>query len=145
MAVDMGAVKLGRTFAALALAGTALAGCDMAPAYHPQTPAVPQQFAELPGWQAAEPMDALPRGKWWEAFGDPQLNALEEQADKASPTLAAALARYDAATAAARSAPPRCCPRWMPVDRRSAPVSRGTGLPRRGGPRPMISTMSALR
>jgi multidrug efflux system outer membrane protein len=102
MAVDMGAVKLGRTFAALALAGTALAGCDMAPAYHPQTPAVPQQFAELPGWQAAEPMDALPRGKWWEAFGDPQLNALEEQADKASPTLAAALARYDAATAAAR-------------------------------------------
>lgn len=95
------AAKTGRTLLVLALAGTALAGCDMAPAYHPATPAVPPHFAETPGWQAAEPMDALPRGKWWESFGDPQLNTLEDQAEKASPTLAAALARYDAAIAAA--------------------------------------------
>nr|WP_206242766.1 efflux transporter outer membrane subunit [Novosphingobium terrae] len=98
----MGAFKKGQALLVLALAGTALAGCDMAPAYHPKAPDVPPHFAETPGWQAAEPMDALPRGKWWEGFNDPQLNALEDQAEKASPTLAAALARYDAATAAAR-------------------------------------------
>ena len=47
-------------------------------------------------------MDAAPRGDWWMAFGDPTLNDLEARADKASPTLAAALARYDQARAIAR-------------------------------------------
>jgi outer membrane protein, multidrug efflux system len=91
-----------RALAVLALAGTALAGCDMAPAYHPATVAMPQQFAALPGWEEARPADGAARGQWWLGFNDPQLNALEEQAEKASPTLAAALARYEAATAAAR-------------------------------------------
>lgn len=86
----------------LALASTALAGCNMAPAYHPASVAVPDHFASLPGWEEARPADGMARGQWWKGFNDPQLDALEEQAEKASPTLAAALARYDAATAAAR-------------------------------------------
>ena len=90
-----------RVAVALALAGTALSGCDMAPAYHPATVAVPDYFAALPGWEEARPADAAPRGAWWKGFNDPQLDALEEQAEKASPTLANALARYDAARAAA--------------------------------------------
>jgi hypothetical protein len=32
-----------------------------------------------PDWKAAQPNDQIARGKWWEIFQDPQLNALEEQ------------------------------------------------------------------
>lgn len=96
------AVEMARALAVLALAGTALGGCNMAPAYHPVAVAVPASFATDPGWEAATPMDGASRGAWWQGFHDPQLDALEVQAETASPTLAAALARYDAATAAAR-------------------------------------------
>ena len=44
-------------------------------------------------------MDAGARGQWWEAFHDPVLDDLETRAVAASPTLAAALARYDQARA----------------------------------------------
>lgn len=30
-------------------------------------------------WQPADPSDGMLRGKWWEIFGDPQLNRLEER------------------------------------------------------------------
>jgi len=78
-----------------------LAGCSMAPDYRPPATPVPQNFKELEGWTAATPMDQAPRGQWWEAFGDPVLNDLEARAEQASPTLAAALARYDQAKASA--------------------------------------------
>jgi NodT family efflux transporter outer membrane factor (OMF) lipoprotein len=64
----------------------ALAGCSVGPKYHPPAapaPAVykesPTQFKESDGWKAAQPSDAMLRGKWWEIFKDPELNALEEQ------------------------------------------------------------------
>lgn len=79
-----------------------LAACSMAPDYHPPETATPAAFKEVAGWTAARPMDAAPRGAWWEAFGDPVLNDLETRAERASPTLAAALARYDQARATAR-------------------------------------------
>jgi multidrug efflux system outer membrane protein len=74
----------------------------MAPEYSPPKTTVPAAYKETAGWTAANPMDAAPRGAWWEAFGDPVLNDLETRADAASPTLAAALARYDQARASAR-------------------------------------------
>lgn len=86
----------------IALLPMLLAACSMAPDYHPPEAAAPAAFKEVAGWTAAQPMDAAPRGAWWEAFGDPVLNDLEARAEKASPTLAAALARYDQARAAAR-------------------------------------------
>ncbi|MBA4089045.1 MAG: RND transporter [Sphingobium sp.] len=79
-----------------------LGGCSMAPAYQPPQIAAPQAYKEMAGWTVATPMDAVPRGPWWEAFGDPVLNELETRAQAASPTLAAALARYDQARAVAR-------------------------------------------
>lgn len=93
-----------RRAAALLLAGLPLplGACSMAPAYQPPATTVPQSFKEVEGWTAATPMDAAARGKWWEAFSDPVLNDLEARAGQASPTLAAALARYDQARAAAR-------------------------------------------
>jgi multidrug efflux system outer membrane protein len=86
-----------------------LAGCSFAPEYRPPTTAAPAAFKEdLPappaGWAAATPQDAAERGNWWSAFRDPVLDDLEKRAEQASPTLSAALARYDAARAAVREA-----------------------------------------
>lgn len=92
-----------RTRRLTALAPALLAGCSMAPDYQPPETAAPAQYKEVSGWTAATPLDALPRGNWWEAFNDPVLNDLEERAETASPTLMAALARYDEALATARS------------------------------------------
>ena len=79
-----------------------VAGCSLAPSYRPPQTPVPADYKEAAGWTAATPMDAAPRGAWWQAFDDPLLDDLETRADKASPTLAAALARYDQARAVAR-------------------------------------------
>lgn len=91
-----------RALLALAVLASGLGACSMAPAYRPPEIAAPATFKEVAGWSAATPSDAEGRGDWWRAFGDPVLDDLEVRAAKASPTLAAALARYDAARAAAR-------------------------------------------
>jgi len=63
-----------------------LAGCNVGPKYVPPSmtaPAAfkesPEQFKEQDGWTVAQPQDATLRGKWWEIYNDPELNALEEQ------------------------------------------------------------------
>ena len=50
-------------------------------------------------WKAAQPNDAARRGKWWEVFGDPDLNALEEQVTVSNQTIALAEAQYRGARA----------------------------------------------
>lgn len=87
--------------AALLLAGCSMAGCSMAPDYHAPETAAPPAFREVEGWSQAVPRDAEARGEWWTMFADPALDDLEKRAEAASPTLAAALARYDQARAAA--------------------------------------------
>ena len=39
----------------------------------------PQNFPGSDAWKVAQPQDAMLRGKWWEIFNDPQLNALEDK------------------------------------------------------------------
>lgn len=98
------AKRAARTAFAVALTAALLGGCSMAPNYTPpqsSLPATPEQFAEMQGWAPAAPRDAELRGDWWTVFGDPVLNDLEARAAAASPTLAAALARYDQARGAA--------------------------------------------
>jgi NodT family efflux transporter outer membrane factor (OMF) lipoprotein len=67
-----------------------LAGCVVGPKYHPPSPPQPPAAvykesptqSQEPGlWTPAQPADAKLRGKWWEIFNDPELNALEEQLD----------------------------------------------------------------
>ena len=94
---------------ALALAG--LAACSLAPPYRPPTVALPTTFKEAGPWAGARPADALPRGAWWQAFGDPTLNGLEARIQDANPTLAEAAARYDQARALARQAQANESPR----------------------------------
>ncbi|MCX5893688.1 MAG: TolC family protein, partial [Deltaproteobacteria bacterium] len=52
----------------------------------------------------AQPRDELPRGKWWEIYHDPQLNALEEQVDISNQNIAAAEANFRQALALIRVA-----------------------------------------
>ena len=87
------------TFAAVA-AALALAGCAVGPDY--QRPAVDAPaFKETGAWKPAEPGEQLPRGKWWEAFGDPVLNGLEGRVEVSSNSLHIAEAQYRQAQATA--------------------------------------------
>jgi NodT family efflux transporter outer membrane factor (OMF) lipoprotein len=64
-----------------------LSGCMVGPKYVkpavPTAPAFkeqpPESFKETGDWKPAQPSDQSLRGKWWEIFGDSQLNALEEE------------------------------------------------------------------
>lgn len=87
-----------------------LAGCSVGPKY--SRPAVetppaykeepPQSFKEAGVWKAAQPGDQGPRGKWWEIYDDPQLNALEDQVTVSNQDLKAAEARFREARALVR-------------------------------------------
>jgi NodT family efflux transporter outer membrane factor (OMF) lipoprotein len=92
------------------LLGLLLAGCTVGPKYIkptvPTTPAykeeAPSSFKESDQWQPAHPGDQLSRGNWWEIFGDPELNKLEEQIAGSNQTLKVAEARFREARAAIR-------------------------------------------
>ena len=50
-------------------------------------------------WKPAQPSAHLPRGSWWEMFGDPELNRLEGLATTNNQQLAAAFANFQQARA----------------------------------------------
>jgi NodT family efflux transporter outer membrane factor (OMF) lipoprotein len=60
-------------------------GCTIGPKYQRPaiavTPVAFKELAENDTWKMATPSDTLMKGKWWEIFGDPQLNKLEEMVD----------------------------------------------------------------
>jgi len=76
---------------ALAAGLALLGGCRVGPKYvAPNMPAppafkeaAPAAYADAPPgtWTPAQPQDAALKGKWWEAFNEPELNGLEEQLD----------------------------------------------------------------
>ena len=74
----------------------AAGGCVVGPTYHRPAPVISAAFKEPPpeGWKSAQPNDAVPRGKWWEIYNDPQLNALEEQVSISNQNVIAAIAQY---------------------------------------------------
>jgi multidrug efflux system outer membrane protein len=87
------------------LVALALAGCATAPKPPELALSVPAAYTEAAGaaaghWKPAQPAEGQARGDWWLAFQDAKLNALEQQAQAASPNLAAAAARVKAARAA---------------------------------------------
>lgn len=71
------------------------------PAYKEQAP---PEFKEANGWKPAEPGDSLIKGKWWEIYNDPGLNALEEMVAINNQNVLQAEANYRFATAATRVA-----------------------------------------
>ncbi len=95
------------------LCGTLLfQGCVVGPRYNRakvQTPGTfkevtPDDLKQMDGWKVAQPQDSALHGKWWEIFGDPQLNALEEQVNISNQNVAAAFAGFMAARAVERQA-----------------------------------------
>jgi len=88
---------------ALGVSALLLCGCTVGPNYkRPDTP-VPADYKESANFKSAEPGDALSKGKWWEVYSDPQLNALEEQIAVSNQTLKAAQAQFAEARAAIRT------------------------------------------
>jgi NodT family efflux transporter outer membrane factor (OMF) lipoprotein len=87
-----------------------VAGCMVGPKYvKPNTPLAPafkeqppESFKESNGWIPAQPGDQGLRGKWWEIFGDSQLNALEEEVTLSNQDLKVAEARLRQARATIR-------------------------------------------
>jgi NodT family efflux transporter outer membrane factor (OMF) lipoprotein len=87
-----------------------LSGCMVGPKYvKPTAPTAPgfkeqppESFKESDGWKTAQPGDQALRGKWWETFGDPQLNALEEEVTVSNQDLKVAEARFRQARAMIR-------------------------------------------
>ncbi len=71
-----------------------LSGCDLAPAYDPPHYVLPASWRGQGPFAVASPSDTLPRGPWWEQFGDPLLNRLEQQAVADNPSLAAMYEQY---------------------------------------------------
>jgi len=94
------------------LATALLAGCNVGPGYHrpaAETPVAfkeltPDQASQTSGWKQAQPKDRTLRGKWWELFNDPELNALEEQAGASNQTVAGSLAAFFEARALVKQA-----------------------------------------
>jgi NodT family efflux transporter outer membrane factor (OMF) lipoprotein len=103
-----------RAAVTLLCAALLLQGCDVGPKYKRPAPSapVPASFKEvtpddlqkMDGWKVAQPQDSALHGKWWEIFGDTQLNALEEQVSVSNQNVAAAFANFMAARAVVRQA-----------------------------------------
>ena len=83
-----------------------LPACTVGPDYVKPVPVetMPAAYKELEGWKVAEPQDGTIPERWWEIYGDPVLNALEERIAISNLTIATAEARFRQARAAVRMA-----------------------------------------
>ena len=86
------------------------AGCTVGPNYQrpsapvppaykenggaPASPSIPPPAPQNGAWKPAQPADGVLRGKWWELYGDPQLNDLEDKVAVSNQTLKAAAEQY---------------------------------------------------
>ncbi len=95
--------ELQQTFLPLVTA-LVLAGCVSVPAIDASTlPAAPASFKEGDGrWTVAAPAAAQPRGEWWKAFADRDLDDLMARADHGNTGIQVAAARLAQARAIAR-------------------------------------------
>lgn len=84
-----------------------LQGCNVGPRYRPPVmpapPAFkeqgPRQAADGTTWKSAQPQDSALRGKWWELYQEPELNALEDRVVISNQNVAQAFANFTAARA----------------------------------------------
>ncbi|CAL8479840.1 efflux transporter outer membrane subunit [Caballeronia sp. S22] len=84
---------------AAALVCVTLAACSTVPPYQTPEVAVPAHFAGSPLWSVAAPADSTPRGPWWKAFKDPQLDDLEARVNVSNQSLKKAVSSLQEARA----------------------------------------------
>jgi len=112
--------RAARRRAASGLAGAAafclslMSACNVGPRYAPPSAPTPPAFkgaspaaysAAPPGsWQPAQPRDAELKGKWWEMFNEPELNALEDRLNIDNQNIAQSFQNFMAARAQVREA-----------------------------------------
>src|SRR5690606_34287615 len=87
----------------LIAATLSLQSCTVGPDYQRPAVAVPSGFKERPDWKPASPDQQPISANWWEIFGDPLLNQLEQQIP-ANPSLAQAEAQFRQSKALAENA-----------------------------------------
>jgi NodT family efflux transporter outer membrane factor (OMF) lipoprotein len=93
----------------MALLPLVLAGCTVGPKYRRPSAPVPitsayKESRAAGTWKVADPSDAMLRGKWWEIFGEPELNGLEQRLNLDNQTIKQAFELYMAARAQIRVA-----------------------------------------
>ena len=100
---------LGRMISCIGLFGvcavlTFFVACTVGPDYIKPTIETPSSYKEAEEWKIAQPRDHIVRGAWWKIFGDPQLDALEEQVNVSNQNVAVAEANFRQARALVRAA-----------------------------------------
>jgi len=117
---------------AVALAFLVLSSCAVGPNYQrPEATTIPAAYTGVSEeWKMATPQAHMPKGSWWEMYGDPELNRLEIDAESANQDLKAATARFEQARAVADVARSGFFPRlgvsFLPV-RQADSENRPTG------------------
>jgi NodT family efflux transporter outer membrane factor (OMF) lipoprotein len=92
-------IQGGALFASLML----MCACAVGPRYSRPPAPEPPDYKETPqNWKPAQPADQTLRGKWWEVYQDPELNALEEKINISNQNLKAAQAQFEQARATVR-------------------------------------------
>lgn len=92
-----------------------LTGCTVGPKYTPPVTPTPPSFKEFKEsapqqspdgtlWRIAKPQDEASRGKWWEVYGEPELNQLETKLNTSNQTIAQSYQNFIAARALVRQA-----------------------------------------
>jgi NodT family efflux transporter outer membrane factor (OMF) lipoprotein len=95
-----GILKLAALLGALIL----FSGCNRGLRYQRTQVETPPAYKEMEGWKTAQPQDDTLRGKWWETFNEPQLNAFEEKVNVSNQNIASAAASFLAARALVKEA-----------------------------------------
>jgi multidrug efflux system outer membrane protein len=118
---------------------TAMTGCTLGPDYQRPEVTMPTKYREAAPWKEANPADALDKGDWWQVYGDPVLDGLQQQALAANQDLKAAVARVDQARAAARISESNLYPR---LDLNPSGVRSHSAADLSGGKSSTMTTLS---
>lgn len=140
-----------RSVLAPALLAGLLAGCAVGPDYQRPPVELPKTFKEASlspeaaqRWKAAQPSDAMTRGRWWAIFNDAELDVLQEQALAANQDLKAAAARVAQARALQKGANSERLPRvdagFGATRQRASNVAQGLSA---GAPNPPVTVWRA--
>ena len=125
--------RLAGLFPAAAIVLGLMGACRVGPRYVAPTVSAPPAFKEAAGtWQPSQPQDAELKGRWWEMYGEPELDALEARLDSDNQNIARSFQNLMAARAQVGQARAGLYPA-VAVDpsftRTGGPAKAGAGAP----------------